>query len=278
MPYRPVQHQISAIAVAKVREIWANTGAAVEEVRQDYGEDLLVQTCLNGRMDDSRLWVQVKGTQHASGMDQPDRTCRICVRADVALRWVRSADLLVLIYWDVSKNTGWYAIPWYTAAHSELSARGDRETSLIISSNDVFDANAAQRISWKGRLEHLNRFVRSFRALEKELREGDPEGAAWADEAIYTAVMDRLIDLNVIEPFKGDRQMLQASQRFRDCAKEAIQSSYEEGDSKESLLVKTITLAVLSAAQDVSGCGLSGSLLKEMAPVVEVILTARRNI
>jgi hypothetical protein len=250
----------------------------VEEVRQDYGEDLLVQTCVNGRMDDSRLWVQVKGTQRASGMDQPNRTCRISVRADVALRWARSADLLVLVYWDISKNTGWYTIPSYKAVHSELSARGDRETSIVISSSDVFDADAAQRISWQGRLEHLTRFVRSFRALEMELRQGDPEGAAWAREAIYTAVMDGLIDLNVIEPFKGDRQTLQVSQRFRDCAKEAVQRSYEEGDSKESLLVKTITLAVLYAAQEVSGVGISGSLLKEMAPVVGAMLTARRNV
>jgi hypothetical protein len=84
MPYRPIQHQISSKAVAKVCDIWSNTGAAVEEIQRDYGEDLLVQTCLNEKLDASRIWVQVKGVQRAPGMRKPGGKAQIRIRADSA--------------------------------------------------------------------------------------------------------------------------------------------------------------------------------------------------
>jgi len=62
MPQRPSRHRIASQAVAAVRKIWADAGAAVDEIGEDYGEDLLIRPCLGEHMDKSRLWVQVKGT------------------------------------------------------------------------------------------------------------------------------------------------------------------------------------------------------------------------
>lgn len=73
MPYRPIRHQISAKAVVKVCDVWTDIGTAVEEIQRDYGEDLLVQTCLNGKMDSSRIWVQVKGVQRGAWNEKAAR-------------------------------------------------------------------------------------------------------------------------------------------------------------------------------------------------------------
>jgi hypothetical protein len=37
LPRRPIQHVVGAKAVAAVSSIWLDAGAAVEEVRNDYG-------------------------------------------------------------------------------------------------------------------------------------------------------------------------------------------------------------------------------------------------
>lgn len=98
MPNRPTQHQIADQAVSAVRRVWADVGAAVEEVRRDYGEDLLVQPQFDGRMDACRLWVQVKGTAGPSDRDSSGGNLRIRFRNDLLLRWARTADEVVIIY------------------------------------------------------------------------------------------------------------------------------------------------------------------------------------
>ena len=79
IPSRHLQQQNGDKARTAVERIWLEIGAAVEEVIRDYGDDLLVQTCLNGKMDASRLWIQVKGRQ---GIDLRKREVPIRVRAD----------------------------------------------------------------------------------------------------------------------------------------------------------------------------------------------------
>jgi hypothetical protein len=119
MPYRPIQHQIASQAVAAVSAVWVNTGAAVEEIKQDYGEDLLVQPCLDNVMDDVRIWVQVKGVRSLSDYHKTTGKAAISIRADLALRWARSANKLILILWDVKNHIGWYS----TATPGELGHR-----------------------------------------------------------------------------------------------------------------------------------------------------------
>lgn len=126
MPIRSEQHQIADKAVAKVKEVWTSIGATAEEVQKDYGEDLLVQTCLNNKMDASRLWVQVKGVRSAPGTGKPNGRKTIRVRADLALRWARTADVLLLVLWDVENDQGWYCLPSFGALHSELAAKTGR--------------------------------------------------------------------------------------------------------------------------------------------------------
>jgi hypothetical protein len=42
--------------------VFTRQGCACEPVQQDYGEDVLVQTRVDERMEGTRLWIQVKAT------------------------------------------------------------------------------------------------------------------------------------------------------------------------------------------------------------------------
>lgn len=205
MPIHPIQHQIADQATARVREIWASVGAAAEEIRQDYGEDLLVQTCHDGKMDAARLWVQVKGVQAAPEMNVPDGRARIPVRADTALRWARTADLLLLVLWEVEGNRGWYSIPDFFDLHSELVLKDREPISLEVCAGDVFNAKSAERITWRARLDHLGGFIRNLRRWQMDEKQIDEGRFSWVDEAVIEAVIDMMIDLHMLDKRSGGR-------------------------------------------------------------------------
>ncbi len=265
---RPIQHQIAAKAVAKVSEIWTSAGAAVEEVKQDYGEDLLVQTCLNGKMDAARIWVQVKGMQTTDKMDHPGRRIGIRVRADLALRWARTADLLVLVLWDVNRDFGWYSIPHLSELHSELAEKDRRKISLYIKSEDLFNLNSAEVIAWRARLEHLSRFVRNFRVLETETDSFDPGPgkSLWAHQAITEAVTDALLDLEMINYSSQDKQQFVVSPEFWELFTGAIKRNEPKpGLTIISYVDQMLLLCILGWVDRKAGIGISHSLLKEMS-------------
>jgi Domain of unknown function (DUF4365) len=267
MVNRPLQHRIAAMAVAKVSEVWTSIGAAVEEVKQDYGEDLLVQTSLNGKMDAARIWVQVKGTQSAIKMDRPNGKVEIKVRADLALRWARTADLLVLALWDVSKNIGWYSIPHLSALHSELAEKERQKISLPVYSEDLFNMESAEAVAWRGRLEHLSKFVRNFRMMQKEQDEIDPGPGRnlWAEQAIVAAVADTMLDLKMINRDHQDKLRLVVNPEFWRLFIGAVERNEPESDITITAHIdRMLMLCILSWIDKVAGNGVSHSLIIEI--------------
>jgi hypothetical protein len=68
-------------------------------------------------MDKSRLWIQVKGTAAAMRLEKakaPFMPGFVEVDRDLAMRWLGSADLVVVVRWSVVHQVGWYVIPKLT--------------------------------------------------------------------------------------------------------------------------------------------------------------------
>ncbi|MGM9387208.1 DUF4365 domain-containing protein [Streptomyces antibioticus] len=166
---RPAQHRIASLAVAAVRREWNLQGHAVDEIHEDYGEDLLVQICHEGRMDPARVWVQVKGTEkNCSGGTLPS----VRVKADQVLRWARTADLVIVVLWDVKNERGWFTVPQAQFDHIDLSNRTSRSVSLTFSRDAVFDQDVVAELCWAARIEHANRalvYARSNLAEDQEM-------------------------------------------------------------------------------------------------------------
>ncbi|MER6514717.1 DUF4365 domain-containing protein [Nonomuraea sp. NPDC001636] len=196
-----MQHQIAEQAIASVRRMWALSGFAVEEVRRDYGEDLLVQTCLNGKMDASRLWVQVKGFC-GSKKTTSDRTLpKAYVPKGTLLRWVRSADLVVVTLWDTATDIGWYAIPRDEFQEVDLrNIKDGDKVSISFDKDNVFDVEAAHALAWEARLTHASNLVSICRNFESEHLHHSPDAAKSADQEAVGIVLDVMADLGIIEP------------------------------------------------------------------------------
>lgn len=277
MPHRPVQHQISDRAVSKVREVWTSTGAAVEEIRQDYGEDLLVQTCLDGKMDSTRIWVQVKGVAKAPKMRANGKT-QVRVRADLALRWSRTADILVLVLWDIANDVGWYAIPTRTELHGELAGLGHAMIALPIDSADRFNSESAQVIAWEARMEHLAGFVRNFRGMQEEdYDDNDPDKGLWATVAITEAIVEMMVNLNMVDLTL--HRDLRAATINPDFKNSVLDNAEEMGsatpDEAEDYVDYLLLSSLLKQIEKEAACGVSVAVLAEMAPIAYTMLNLK---
>lgn len=206
-------------------------------------------------------------------MRKPRGKAQVRIRADLALRWARTADILVLVLWDVESSVGWYSIPELADLHSELAEKGRRNISLTILSKNLFDADAARHIAWEGRLAHLARFVRNFRRLQEEEAQIEPGEHRWADEAISEAVVDMMVDLGILEKVTVKRREVVPSREFRkfflDMARDTRGAQPASAEEIDEYFKEISFASYFMWISDVIGCAISASLMSEMVPIVD---------
>jgi hypothetical protein len=186
-----------------VRQEWNRLGHAVDEVKEDYGEDLLVQTCLDDLMDPSRIWVQVKGTEKDC-VKKGQRLPSVQIKAEQVLRWSRSADLVVVVLWDVGNNCGWFAMPQGAFDYFELRENPGRKLTMRFSRDDPFDSLAVEKLAWAARIEHANRSLRAARADWDDSREMELEAETQFHARVYYGILfDFATVIKVAKPGGG---------------------------------------------------------------------------
>jgi hypothetical protein len=106
MPRRTSSHAIGDRATAAVQTVVTDAGFVAETIKNDYGEDLLVQTSHAGEIDASRLWLQVKGTSNITKHRRRDDSFTYSVPVGHAIKWARSGDPVHVVLWDVEARRG----------------------------------------------------------------------------------------------------------------------------------------------------------------------------
>jgi hypothetical protein len=158
----------------------AQASYAAEVVSQDYGEDLLVQTSHAGRMDASRLWLQVKGTAAVERHLTASGDLRMSVTFDHAMRWSRSADLVAVVLWDVKSSQGWFALPQDQVDPVEGFLSEQRTMSLWFDQTEQFSPEAVRQLAWVSRIEHFRQLMLSARNIDSEREERGEEKSGLA--------------------------------------------------------------------------------------------------
>jgi Domain of unknown function (DUF4365) len=157
MPKRTSTHVLGDRAATKVTTIFENCGFAVERLSQDYGEDLLVQTVHEGVVDPSKIWIQVKG--RADLKVRRDGTYVERVTNEHALRWARSADLVVMVVWDFHEDRGLWTLPMHQVDQWDLYLLERRTAKLVFDAEDQLGTETAKKLAWESRLMHYNTLV-----------------------------------------------------------------------------------------------------------------------
>lgn len=169
---RPKEHVTGLQALKAVSKVIRRAGYEPEEVANDYGEDLLVQTSRKDRLDASRLWFQVKGTGKIKHHRKNGRL-RFQVRFDHAMRWIRSPDLVVIVLWDTVERVGWYAIPSEQLDVFEVTNSGTKNVTLRFAEDDGFTEEAVDHLVWRSCLEHHRLLVLSAQNDERDLERAE---------------------------------------------------------------------------------------------------------
>jgi Domain of unknown function (DUF4365) len=156
MPKRPSSHVRGDIGQSGALHFLNRCGWACEIIKNDYGEDLLAQTKHGSAVDHSRVYLQVKSTADIARFNVRGKPT---VRFDKEhiLRWLRSADLVVLILWDTEADHGFFAIP--SQVLSEWQLLGSSANEISITFRHKLTREQVRRIAWIARIAHYDRLI-----------------------------------------------------------------------------------------------------------------------
>ena len=258
MPQRPKSHVIADKAIAVVSGVLADAGHAVETVVNDYGEDLLVQTSHAGRMDASRLWFQVKGTDDLDRYRLKGGDFSYSVSFEHALRWSRSLDLVAVVLCDVRTGDAWYAIPVAQIDEWAGVAQGQRSVTLRFPKEDRLTEKVAVRLAWLSRLNHYRHLILSARNIEAEAEEHGFD----QDPLVSVIVVNLLETLGISESLEApDTYRISAS--IRDSFEKNFKDLAEKEDDVEMAVYEAAVLTVLERANEIDpDLGLSQVILE----------------
>jgi hypothetical protein len=171
MPRRPRAHIVGDRALAAVARVLSDAGFTAETLAKDYGEDLFVQTSHAGEIDASRLWFQVKGTENITRYRKQTQNFALSVPYDHAIKWIRSADPVVVVLWDVASDSGYWCWPLAQVDEWSYSRSGNGSTTLRFAAEDIFTTDAAMTLAWASRIHHYRRLLLNAHDLDNELND-----------------------------------------------------------------------------------------------------------
>ncbi|MFH8662035.1 DUF4365 domain-containing protein [Streptomyces afghaniensis] len=269
MTNRPRNHEIASLAVSAVSSEWIKIGAAVDTIHNDYGEDLLVQTSWQGEMDDSRIWVQVKGRGFIGKSKEVKSLPSLRVPRGHAMRWTNTADTVIICLWDVSRDVGWYALPQAQLSPFELLVSQDDAIRIKFSTSNRLDSAAARRITWQARMRCVTHQLSHARMLERTYREMGREDAvkgarSWAAASAYGFLLKvGLLNEDATPPAQFDQWVRNAYHNFE-----------RDGGwaSREERFAGAVQLALLGHMDSIEKeTGLTTVLFQELAEVMQFI-------
>lgn len=252
--------------MAAVAAVVTEAGHAVERVVNDYGEDLLVQTSHAGRMDASRLWFQVKGTDAVDRYRLKRGGFSVSVDLDHALRWSRSADLVVVVLWDVREGCGWYAVPGNQLNPRQSLTLGRRSKVLQFSEEQILNAAAIDRLVWESRIDHYRLLVLSARNKEEVLENEDGRLPSRLEERVLLAI-DFLVLLDLVGiKASTDEEVFQLSDRGSVAFSKILEEEFRAEEEPQSAVYGAAVKTLLRRTAEIEeGMGLPMALIEDGA-------------
>jgi hypothetical protein len=254
---------IGQAAEAAVCKVVAHAGFAVSKIGNDYGEDLLVQASVNGEMDGTNLWIQVKGFCGDPNTPPHPRTCRVKRRS--LARWAGMADPVIIVRWDVANDIGWWSYPPFGDGF-DFTQPLDGSTSAKFEQKDEFTELAISLLAWESRTMNASRLIAQSRGYAFYFEDSDPEEAEGHDRYANDITVDLMRKLGIVM-VDGDTVRLTAE--FLELIIRSFdRASKPKDDEAETLdsLMRTVSLrAVLKRmASRVPGLGMEIMLAHTM--------------
>lgn len=253
-------HLLAELAVLAISEILNRAGALTEQIRNDYGEDLLVQTHLNNYADNFKLLIQVKGTALKK---RPNQTKTIRLKTDHLLRWISQSDPVLVCVYDESDQTAYAFSPSTQFSLWELSNRQTNTVSIKLTAKNVFNVDTARQFIWNCRIDHWSRMVSWYENhINYEYHFDNNRTYKKANFLnVSVVVLAFLKAMKIVETKTLSKTFLTY---FRNASKNFAKTNLEQAKDHDSVLNlrSAVMLAMLGHVDDVCGCGLPSNLLE----------------
>lgn len=204
--------------------------------------DLLVQTQLDGEMDPFRMWIQVKGTEKPESYKLASGDFSYPVSVDLALKWIRSREVILFVLWDLTQKRGYWVLPRSAFDPWQVYQTEGNVIQLRIQASRVFDREQARVLSWSARIDHYTVLLREAERRDELVAQQSTEPVK-SDIPLIT--VDLLSMLNIIEQEGLSKQfktrLLTGVKKLR---------LEDPGRTPRQRLFDAIVLATLSAMHD----------------------------
>lgn len=157
MSKRDRSHEISDKALHRIKVIFADCGWACEEIRRDYGEDILVQTKLppdvpgDGRVDFFKTYVQARGKEDVKPLR--DGRWSLSIKRKHLLRWLNIREPLLIVVWDLETDSGRYCLPARQRTLAEVLVTRSDSFTVHLPPTAALEVERLQPLSWALRVE-----------------------------------------------------------------------------------------------------------------------------
>ena len=148
-------HVIDDKARTAIENICSNKGWSTEVIVQDYGEDLLVQTAYQEKIDHFKVWLQVKGTKNIETYRKPDGKIKFQLSYAHIFKWVRSLENCYVILWDTTNNYGLYFSPKTDLDELDVYTKTTASITINFNEENIINQESLQKIEWESRINHF---------------------------------------------------------------------------------------------------------------------------
>lgn len=273
-------HLLANRAVLAVCTVLERAGALAETIKNDYGEDLLIQTHLNGIADNFHLLIQVKGTNLKADQDG-----FYSLRIDMMHlhRWTSHMQPVLVCVFDERTGKTYAFAPQRRFTMWELATTEKKSLTVKLNEHDIFDEGTAGRYIWDSRITFYSRMLAwnesQHNYVEQYPRPDDVRRRIKREEAtivFFFLKSVRLFDDQMTIDPRFVSGIENASINLARMNKESASSA--DAERGNNLTIESVfTLGLLGhVAEIASGAGLPSNLLHYGAEMAEKIFQHHR--
>ncbi len=164
MPRRPRSHELKALSLNRLYAAFTNEGWTIEDLRHDYGEDLLISIFENDVATSFSFFIQAKATDNINKYKHHGgKSIRFPIDTDHISYWNKFWEPVILTLWDAKSDiTYWESIQKFIDEHAGINFNKGR-VYIDVPIDNILNEEGIRRI--------LVRTKSRFARFERE-REG----------------------------------------------------------------------------------------------------------
>lgn len=256
MPKIASSHLMEARALTRVQSILAESDALSEVTKNDYGEDLIVQTHHKGQADPFQILIQVKGS---GNIKSNNGSFSFRFELDHLYRWVAQAgSVLVCVYDDQTKRVFAFSPKERFSLWQILTTR-KKTLRVVFKEEDDFTADSARIIIWDSRVEHFSNMLALSENRQHYVQVHDTPKSVKTALRRETGVIC-LLFLKTVGMIIGD----EFSERVRKQIRNGSSYFPKEWPDEPWSLRHIMMFTLIGEVNEATGCGVPDNIMEQV--------------